>query len=214
ILRPGTNAIIVNALQAGNPVCKHIKAVPWEYGEILPDFVLGKMCCALFLSLKYHALHPDYIYRRVSELGTQYGLRLLMVVCDVSNPKQALQELTKMGVVKNYTLIVAANSTEAGRYLELYKSLENATPTGIQGHTSTAYQDQVVDFLTAVRAVNKSDAHTLVSTFGSIKNALNASTEEMQTIVGWGPRKVQNLQSVLQMPFRTDSGTNRQRQAE
>jgi DNA excision repair protein ERCC-1 len=214
VTRPGTNSILVNPLQAGNPVCKHIKSVPWEYGEIIPDFVLGKTCCALFLSLKYHALHPDYIYRRVSELGTQYGLRLLMIVCDVSNPKQALQELTKMGVVKNLTIIVAANATEAGRYLESYKSLENAAPTGIQGHASTAYQDQVVDVLTAVRAVNKSDAQTLISTFGSLKNALNASAEEMQTIIGWGPRKVQNLMTVLHMPFRSDTGTNRKRQAE
>ena len=30
---------------------KHIRNVPWEYGSIIPDYVMGKANCALFLRL-------------------------------------------------------------------------------------------------------------------------------------------------------------------
>ena len=39
---------IIN-LQKKNPLMKHIRNVPWEVGNIIPDFELGKTTCALFL---------------------------------------------------------------------------------------------------------------------------------------------------------------------
>ena len=37
------------SLQKKNPLMKHIRNVPWEVGNIVPDFELGKTTCALFL---------------------------------------------------------------------------------------------------------------------------------------------------------------------
>ena len=56
-----------------------IRNVPWEYTEIVPDYVMGAKTCALFLSLRYHVLHPDYIHDRLKKLGRQYELRVLLV---------------------------------------------------------------------------------------------------------------------------------------
>ena len=28
---------------------KHIRSVPWQVGDVVPDFVLGRTTCALFL---------------------------------------------------------------------------------------------------------------------------------------------------------------------
>jgi DNA repair protein Rad10 len=53
--------------------------VPWEYEEIIPDYVMGRTTCALFLSLRYHNLNPDYINERLKQLGKQYELRVLLV---------------------------------------------------------------------------------------------------------------------------------------
>jgi DNA repair protein Rad10 len=47
--------------QRGNPLLKSIRNVPWEYGDIVPDYVMGHTCCALFLSLRYHNLNPQVI---------------------------------------------------------------------------------------------------------------------------------------------------------
>jgi hypothetical protein len=35
--------------QRGNPVLKFVRNVPWEFGDVIPDYVLGQSTCALFL---------------------------------------------------------------------------------------------------------------------------------------------------------------------
>ncbi|TKS67324.1 DNA excision repair protein ERCC-1 [Collichthys lucidus] len=34
----------------GNPILKFVRSVPWEFGDVVPDYVLGQTTCALFLS--------------------------------------------------------------------------------------------------------------------------------------------------------------------
>lgn len=65
--------------QKGNPLLKFIINVPWEYSDIVPDYVMGKTTCALFLSIRYHQLNPDYIHERLKLLGNSYNLRVLLV---------------------------------------------------------------------------------------------------------------------------------------
>ena len=70
--------------QRGNQLLKSISNVPWEYEEnIIPDYVMGRTTCALFLSLRYHSLKPNYINDRLKTLGKLYDLRVLLVlVCN------------------------------------------------------------------------------------------------------------------------------------
>src|SRR5947209_9305906 len=72
--RQGPSAILVSTRQKGNPILNHVKSLPWEYSDIPCDYVLGATTCALFLSLKYHRLHPEYIYSRIRQLGKLYNL--------------------------------------------------------------------------------------------------------------------------------------------
>lgn len=208
-LRAGFNAIIVNARQKGNSVLAGVKTVPWEYGDITPDFVLGQTCSALFLSLKYHRLHPEYIYTRMRDLGKSFSLRIMLVLCDIDNHTDSLRELSKTCVVNGYTLIVAWSTGEAGRYLETYKSLESAPSDAIKEKRATAYSDQVVECLTSIRAVNKSDAYALIGTFGSVARAFRASMEEVGAVGGWGPQKIRNFEAAVHSPWRVRSGTSK-----
>lgn len=210
--RAGFNAILVNARQKGNPVLNGVKNVPWEYGDIQPDFVIGATACAIFLSLKYHRLHPEYIYNRIKDLGKQYGLRVMLVLCDIDNHSDSLKELTKTCIVNNFTLIVAWTAAEAGRYLESFKSLETAPAKEIRGQISTNYSDQLADVLTSIRSINKNDAYSLVGTFGSVKKALEASPEELAQIGGWGPQKIKNYTNAINLPFSIANGTSRAQQ--
>ena len=36
-----------------------------------------------FISLKYHRLHPEYIYQRIEKLGNMFTLRILLLICDI-----------------------------------------------------------------------------------------------------------------------------------
>ncbi|NXV95323.1 ERCC1 protein, partial [Calonectris borealis] len=85
VLKPGakSSSIIVSPRQRGNPVLKYVRNVPWEFGDIVPDYVLGQSTCALFLSLRYHHLNPGYIHDRLRHLGRSYGLQLLLLQVDV-----------------------------------------------------------------------------------------------------------------------------------
>lgn len=73
------HCLLVNPKQKGNPILKSIINVPWEYDDIVPDYQMGRTTCALFLSLRYHNLNPDYIHERLKQLGKMYELRVLLV---------------------------------------------------------------------------------------------------------------------------------------
>ncbi|MGH0172608.1 UNVERIFIED_CONTAM: hypothetical protein FKN15_069583 [Acipenser sinensis] len=43
------NSILVSPRQRGNPLLKFVRNVPWEFGDVAPDYILGQTTCALFL---------------------------------------------------------------------------------------------------------------------------------------------------------------------
>lgn len=70
--------LLVSPKQKGNPLLKFITG-HWEYSDIVPDYIMGKTMCALFLSVRYHQLNPDYIHDRLKLLGNAFNLRVLLV---------------------------------------------------------------------------------------------------------------------------------------
>ncbi|KAK4643442.1 ssDNA endonuclease and repair protein rad10 [Podospora bellae-mahoneyi] len=196
------SSILVSPRQKGNPVLACIKSIPWEYSDIPADYALGATTCALFLSLKYHRLHPEYIYTRIRLLQQRFLLRILLVLVDIPNHEDSLRELSKTSLVNNVTVILCWSAAEAGRYLELYKSYEHASAAGIKGQQATGYAERLVEFVTVPRVVNKADAVALVGTFGSLRGAVNADGDTLGTVGGWGERKVKAWRRAVEAPFR------------
>lgn len=207
--RSAPSSILVSTRQKGNPILNNIRSLPWEYGDIPADYVLGATTCALFLSLKYHRLHPEYIYSRIRALGHKYNLRVLLTMVDIQNHEESLKELSKTSMINNLTLILCWSAQEAGRYLELYKSYEHASPTSIRAHQATSYSEKLVEFITVPRSINKTDALSLVSAFGSVRAAVNARPEEIGEITGWGEKKVQRWVGTVRENFRVRKAARR-----
>ncbi|KAF4336429.1 DNA excision repair ERCC-1 [Fusarium beomiforme] len=203
------STILVSPRQRGNPVLTSIRSLPWEYSDIPADYVLGLGTCALFLSLKYHRLHPEYIYTRIRNLQGKYNLRILLTMVDIPNHEASLKELSKTSLVNNVTLILCWSAAEAARYIELYKSYENATFGAIRGQQPSSYGEKLVEFVTVPRSLNKSDAVAVVSNFGSLKNAINADAEQLGMLNGWGGVKVKRWQSAVEEPFRVKKAAKR-----
>lgn len=203
--RHGTSSILISKRQKGNPILDHVKLLPWEYADIPADYELGNTTCALFLSLKYHRLHPEYIYSRIRALGQKYRLRIILIIVDIQNHEDPLKELSKTSIINNLTLILCWSATEAGHYLELFKSSENAQPTAIRTQQPQSYKDSLVDFSTVPRTINKSDAASLISTFGSLQNAVNAQPEQISAVPGWGERKVRQWCNAVREDFRIET---------
>ena len=73
-----SGSIHVSTRQKGNPLLKSLRKVPWEFVEGLqPDYVLGSSCVALYLSVRYHTLQPDYIHERLKELFRYHKIKLI-----------------------------------------------------------------------------------------------------------------------------------------
>lgn len=203
------SSILVSPRQKGNPILALLRQFTWEFSDIPSDYVLGQTTCALFLSLKYHRLHPEYIYNRIKGLAGKYLLRVLLVMVDIANHEDSLKELSKTSLVNNVTVILCWSAAEAARYVELYKSYEHANASAIKGVESKGYTEKMVDFVTVPRGINKTDAVTIVSAFGSIKAAVNARPEEISVISGWGETKVRRWCNVVDEPFRARKATKR-----
>lgn len=195
------SSIIVSPRQRGNPILKYVRSVPWEFGEVVPDYVLGQTTCALFLSLRYHNLNPNYIHDRLKQLGQTFVLRVLLVQVDVKDPHHTLKELARICIMADCTLILAWSPEEAGRYLETYKSYEKKPADLLKEQVEKDYLSKVTDCMTTVKSINKTDAITLLSTFSSIEGIINASKEDLVLCPGLGPQKARRLHDVLHKPF-------------
>lgn len=123
---------------------------------------------------------------------------------DIPNHEESLKELSKTSIINNLTLILCWSAPEAAHYLELFKSSENAQPTAIRTQQAQSYKESLVEFVTTPRNINKSDAASLISTFGSLQNAINAQPEQISAVPGWGERKVRQWCNAVREDFRVE----------
>jgi DNA excision repair protein ERCC-1 len=211
---PSANAILVHPCQKGNPILAFIRNVPyvWMQGggdtvgmastQVPVDYLVGTTTGVLFLSLRYHRLHPTYIDERLRGLGRLYRLRVVLVHVDVADPVVALKELCSLCIVSHMTLILAWSPEEAARYLETLKAYEHKGPEGIRERVNVEdYMAKLTDSLTSVRSVNKTDVVTLVSQLGSVENIAKASVEDILQCPGLGEQKAKRLFNAFNEPF-------------
>ncbi|KAB1200844.1 DNA excision repair protein ERCC-1 [Morella rubra] len=196
------NAILVSHRQKGNPLLRHIRNVRWAFADIACDYLLGQSSCALYLSLRYHLLHPDYLYFRIRELQKNFKLRVVLCHVDVEDVVKPLLEVTKTALLHDCTLLCAWSLEECGRYLETIKVYENKPADIIQGQMDTDYLSRLNHALTTVRHVNKTDVVTLGTTFGALSHIMDASMEDLARCPGIGERKVKRLHDTFREPFK------------
>ncbi|KAF7809689.1 DNA excision repair protein ERCC-1 [Senna tora] len=196
------NAILVSHRQKGNPLLKYIRNVRWTFADVVCDYLLGQSSCALYLSLRYHLLHPDYLYYRIRELQKNFKLRVVLCHVDVEDVMKPLLEVTKTALLHDCTLVCGWSLEECGRYLETIKVYENKPADIIQGQMDTDYLSRLTHALTTVRHVNKTDVVTLGTTFGSLSNIMGASMEDLARCPGIGERKVKRLFDTFHEPFK------------
>lgn len=198
-----SGSIQVSPRQRGNPVLKNVRAVPWEFVEgLVPDYVVSQGCVVLYLSIRYHTLQPSYITGRLKELGSGQRLRVLLVQVDVKDPQHVLAQLMRLSILSELTLMLAWSVEEAGRVLETYKLFEHKPPDLIMEKGGVEPHHKVIEALTSVKAVNKTDAVTLLATFKTLEAVIRASPEDLSLCPGFGPNKAKKLHKVLSENFR------------
>ena len=61
-----------------------------------------------------------------------------------------------------------------------------------------------MDALTSIRSVNKTDATTLITVFGSLAEIVKASPEKLALCPGFGPQKAQRVHVALHAKFKSE----------
>jgi len=210
VLLQQPHVLYASTKQRGNGVLDYIRNVPVQYHTMVPDYIFSSTGAALFLSIRYHNLYPEYIYRRIAALGKDFTLRVLLVLVDVDDNAAVLLHLNKAAVTHNLTLVLAWSEEEAARYLETYKALDGKDSSVIQkAKDSTHLADQVTDVLTVVKGVNKTDAASVLTQFGSVAAAMAASPDELGLISGLGEVKVKRLHNAFHKPFSSKAARER-----
>ncbi|KAJ2658474.1 ssDNA endonuclease and repair protein rad10 [Coemansia sp. RSA 1199] len=200
--RAYTQMVQVNELQRGNPLLSSIRNVRWTYSNtIIPDFEVGRSSCILYLSIKYHRLHPEYISQRIEALGRSYTTRVLLVYMDTDDSKVPLREINKVALMGDMTLLLAWSLDEAGRYVETLKAYEHKQPDIIRERVEDSYVGRLNSFLTSIRSVNKTDVLTLASNFKSMDKVARATVEELAMCPGIGELKAQRIYKAFNDPF-------------
>lgn len=199
--------IQVSSRQRGNPILKSIRSVSWEFVDgLVPDYTMGNKACAFYLSVRYHTLNPSYIHERLKQLsgcGGPFELRVLLVQIDVKEPHHALRQLMRIAILAELTIMLAWSHEEAGRMLETYKLFEGKTPDMIMEKSNPDPHSKLVDALTTIKSVNKTDAATLLNVFRTVQGIVQATMEELTLCPGFGPQKAQRLYKALHESFKT-----------
>ncbi|EEB09923.1 DNA excision repair protein ERCC-1, putative [Pediculus humanus corporis] len=191
-----------NAILRGNPLLKYITHVPWEFDDrMLADYVMGQTTCALYLSVRYHNLNPDYIHDRLKILGKNYLLRVLLVMVDIKDPHHAIKTLTRISILANLTIMLCRSSEEAGKIIERYKIYQNKPPDLIMEKKEADPYSRIMSALITIRSINKTDATILLSTYGTLRGILKASENSLSLCPGIGPQKASRLYKTLHESF-------------
>lgn len=59
----------------------------------------------------------------------------------------------------------------------------------------------MIQTLTSIRPINKTDAMTLISKFGTLKNIIEATEQQLSQCSGFGPTKAKKLYKTLHENF-------------
>ncbi|KIR52661.1 DNA excision repair protein ERCC-1 [Cryptococcus gattii Ru294] len=193
------NSIIYNARR--NPVLSAIRNVGIEVGDIVADYQVGAHNGVLFLSLKYHRLHPEYIHQRIEKMKNMYNFRVILVLCDVNEHHQSLRELTKIAIINEFTVFVAWSNEEVAQYLVTFKQFEHKSADTLKERVQQTYHDQLAHVLTSGKKVNKTDADNLAAEFGSFEAISRKSAKSLSNVKGLGATKVTSLMDAFTKPF-------------
>ena len=80
--------------------------------------------------------------------------------------------------------MLAWSAEEAGRIIETYKTLEDKPPDLIMEKNNPDPHSKLVEALTSVKSVNKTDAATLIGAFGTMEGIVAASIEDLSMCPG------------------------------
>jgi DNA excision repair protein ERCC-1 len=191
----------ISLRQQGNPMIPTLQSnseVTFIDSSVA-DFMIGKDLAVLFLTLKYHRQHPDYLTERLRGFRGSFPVRLLLFLVNDENPDRVISRLTSIGFANNLNLILAFTYEEAARWL---LTLYNTQDSGVddlramnESHIETA-----TDAFHAI-GLSRREAEGLLNGFPTVGEALLAPRETLGKVPALNEKKIDSLMAVISGPL-------------
>lgn len=207
------NQVQVAKSQTGNPLLEYLNIFQMNSKIKDVDYVINSKCVALFLSLKYHKLHPEYIYNKMKKVTYTRDdiLRVLLVLVDIEDFQDTVRELNKLALFNKITIILAFSNEQCAIYLQNLKYVEReASKRIIQGVKSKdeevladegKFLERLVDTVSSIKSITTSDAKSLLGKYGSIKALVEADAAGILSVEGMGDLKTDRFLQTLHQPW-------------
>ncbi|OEH77884.1 DNA repair protein rad10 domain-containing protein [Cyclospora cayetanensis] len=206
----GTDSASSGCIRSGSTTVHpntYFTSVPYCLAPIAPDFLVGVGTCVVFLSLKFHRLHPKQLVQRLVLLQRcrELSKRFLLLLNDVDGAHASLAQVTLHAFHHGFMLVVAASPPEAAELLQQLKASENRAPDCLQPTLDARHAPRCAEVLRVLPAVNRADFVSLAKEFGCMRSIFLAKQQALQQCPGIGPKKVRALLAAFQEPFFPDT---------
>lgn len=186
--------IKVNRVQEGNGLLKCLNRTSWVYNsEISCDYEINESVSVLFLSLKYHASKPEYIFKRIRK-NKEYKVNVVLIQLDVPNFNFTLQELYRD---IPYIMVLSRNNEESANYI---RSLDLANVKSI--NTIRNKEAGVDNFLGEIPVTNITDVTIVKSSFKNLKELIDVDQNTLEKLPGFGKKKARSVLEYFYKDFK------------
>lgn len=186
--------IKVSNLQRGNRLLDFLNKASWHYdASISADYDVGFNISILFLSLKFHASKPEYIYKRIKKLKPK-KLQVVLILLDTPNYNTILEELFDR---LEFKIILCKSYDECSRYLRGFDISSKRSSDILRKKKSTADS-----FLEAFPKINKSNSTIIQSSYENIQELFKKSQNELAKLFNVGKEKAESLYIYIHKPFK------------
>lgn len=184
--------IKISQKQRGNPLLNYLSVNSWCYdNNISADYEINNSARVLFLSLKFHACKPEYIYTRMGSIKSGY----LILLIDSPNFNLALRKLYET-INNRLRILLCGSYEECAKYI---KGFELATRSSFAGLRKRKAGHEA--FLEAFPKIDKSNILAIKDNYETIQS-LFLGVDELEKIPGFGSIKAESIKMYMNMPFK------------
>lgn len=192
------NKILINKVQQNNKVIEYLHPGTYEWStDISCDFAIKNQIGVLYLSLKFHREHQNYIKTRLAANNDYFPVNILLLVSSSENDSSQINELTQLCITHNITVVLAFNTEESARWIQSMYQTQNSTLESLKTEDE-ANIDTAINALHCL-GVSHKEAEALLLKFGSLEKCLNATQSSIAEILS--PEKAKNFCAKIQAPF-------------
>jgi DNA excision repair protein ERCC-1 len=197
--------LTISHRQKLNPLIPLLSSIETQWSDAaIADYEIGRNVAVLFLALKYHRQHPDYLGSRIEAFRGSFPVRILLLLVNDENPDLVISRLTSLVTSNGMNLILAFDYEEASRWLICLFNTQESPIEDLKAVNETSFEI-ATDALNTLGASRK-EAERLLHGYATLADVLNASKESLLSLGTFRSSKIDGFICAVESGFVGVSG--------